>query len=459
MDVPTDFDIDVMDIGVASSEHLAHLLRRLNGGPDLSEAVQEDERSRLPLGWRLNTVRVSPRAIKARDINLERLVSVVFDSFEVACSELVSQNLEVAQLVQQGVECRPQLKRLYTSHRSPLRARRLDTGVDATGRRWIFENDEQPGGLAIICHLDACFEVNETRWTKVWDTLTQGGCLVFLVSPEWGREYVSETRWLAGHLTLRGYEAYFVSTADADSLVIDQTGSVTIRGRRVSTIWRQFPVFEATDHIVALVRTAAAGNVEILPSIASWGNKVWFGLFWRHQDFFRAQMGEQHFEELARSIPYSIVVRSASDFPVTFATTAAEIRIASADSLIELPYSVRQNLVVKAAGANRHSARSKGVVIGQEQSDQIWRSGVTDVLLLCSRYKIPLVIQESHTPRLATVVAYNAKVRTLETVEMRFIERPWCVAGTVVSSVSYAVPAAVLKLHAKVDGCEIPRQL
>lgn len=456
----TEFDPNAMNEGeVAPSGPLAHLLRQLNGGPDLSDAVHEDERLRLPLGWRLNTVRVSLAAIKARDDSLERLVSVVFDSFEAACSELIAQSPEVNELVQQGVECEPQLKSLYVAEMLPFRARRLDTVVDAAGRRWVVENDEQPGGLPIVYHLDTCFGVNEARWSKVWGALTEHGCLVFLVSNSWGGEYISETRWLAERLILQGYEAYFISTTDAECLKVEASGGVTIHGRPVSIIWRQFPVFEASGHLVQLVRAAAAGPVQMFPPVASWGNKVWFALFWEHQDFFRNHMKSEFFEQLKRCLPYSKVIHSVADFPVGFATATDEISLASADSLIGLAYSTRRKLVVKAAGANRFSARSKGVVIGQDRDDRAWQAGIINLLRLNSCSNVPIIIQEYHAPRVVRIPVYNAEMRTFEMVEMRFLERPWYVAGTVVSSVSYASPAAVLKLHATVDGCEIPRQL
>jgi hypothetical protein len=434
------------------------LLKGLNDGPDLTESADPKRQKKLPAQWRLSTSRISPSPAPADD-GLAQLSVRAFEDFEHACARLASACPEVAALSLQGVSLDPRLASIYSMNTAPFSARRLDTIVDDIGHRWVIESDEMPGGLAVAYHLDTTYGVNGNRWEHLWKDLTKDGPLVFLVSTDWGRQYVTEFAWLVEHLKRKSYPVHLVTTDQAESLSTDVNGLVRLGSTRIGTIWRQFPIFEAKGRLSEIVEAAYRGGVRLLPEFASWGNKIWFGLFWRYKEHFVEHLPTDSYRLIEESFPNSKLISTENDYPLRFSTTRGEIDIASPQELLGLTRAQRQSLVIKVAGANRHSSRSRGVLVGLNSSNSAWQTGVARFLSMNAEFGIPLILQEMHRAATVSLPVFNARDMTAEVFSARVLERPWTVAGVLTSSILHCIPATTHRLHGSVDMCELPRRL
>lgn len=430
------------------------LVARLNAGPDFTPIVNPSYLAQLPVGWKLSTHRVAPEAVTTPDAELLDLVGRSFTSFELGCRELASISPEVRENTLEGVELDPSLRRIYTTGTAPFGVRRLDTVVDLTGHRWVLENDEMPGGFPLGLHLDIAYGVNQDRWNEALQRLTQNGLIVFLVSDQWSKPYVSEMAWLVERLQELGYRAELVTTTDAERLKISSTG-ITLEDELVATIWRQFPIFEAKGHLADLVRVAHDGGVQMYPTFASWGNKIWFGLFWQELSFFETHLPRLDFETLKAAIPYTEIILDATSFPRTIRLPDRTQEIKSVDEILQLPYSARKHIVLKIVGANAKSARSYGVVLGSIKGNSEWRQRVNTLFA----QGLPIIIQQAIDPQIVSVPCFTALNESTEVIPTRVLERPWSILGISPTSTVVAVPTTTRRLHGGIDVIELPRLL
>lgn len=315
------------------------------------------------------------------------------------------------------------------------------------------ENDEMPGAFAEVCHIDHAYGINQDRWRRCFDWLCKEGPILFLVSHDWSRVYVPEIKWLVEHLQRLGYPAHFLTTDSLDELnfvegVCCTDQGVFYKGELLGTMWRQFPIFETREKLAQLVRAAREGLVRLVPEFAHFGNKVWFSLFWKYQEFFSQWLGVETFALLQTLLPDSHLIVSKESFPCT----VAGFTIESLQELRKLPQEVRNQLVLKICGANTLSARSYGVFIPHGFPKEAWQTWLDERI----QNKQPFIVQRWVESSVERLPVKNIARNTTELFGCRILLRPWLVGNEVVSVSCYAVPARTFRVHGRVDMAVVP---
>lgn len=427
------------------------LLSTLNQGPDLARSIAHTSfAAQLPKGSRISWFRVPPVPVTVDEARLQACIDAL-RAFERSCAALLRAHPDIRADILAGVELPgdPRAAALY-----------LDPGVDCfTVDRpdlhltpWGFfasEVDEMPGGMPELRHIDASYHVNETRWKWFFDALCADDPLVFLVSDRWSKPYIEETRWLVEDLRRRGYDTVLLTTDRAEDLHIAE-GGVFLGEHRVGTIWRQFPIFETTGHLLALVEAARHGRVRMVPEFAHFGNKAWFALYRRHHAFFAARIPE-HLALLDTLLPDTHLVRSALDFPCR----VGGVDIAGLDALAGLSKADRAGLVLKVCGANPLAARSYGVRIGITLGDAEWSGWIRDI----AAKGAPFLVQARIETAVERLPVVNTHTREAEFFASRWLLRPWSYQGRLISIAGCNVPPDTTKVHGRVDMAVVPFNL
>lgn len=431
------------------------LLHNLNQGPNLRSVAHAKHEGKLPDGWRLSFGRVAPAPLRGDFGWVEQVTATAFYDFERACAELLSSKVGrlVGEQILAGVATTDRIRRSYLGHPSPFSVRRLDIVVSERGPV-VCENDEMPGGLVHAYWLDHVYGINQPQWRQALQLLTAHGPLVFAVSTQWSAPYLQEITWFAQHLTQRGFNAYVVTDRDAHRLDVGRRG-VRIDGKKVGTVWRLFPVFEAHGAFSRVVEAANHGRVRLVPELASWGNKAWMGIFWEYQDFFRQAMHPTSFALLGQLIPYSRLVGRTSGFPTAVRLHGQLAPLDDLDALRTLPNRQRKHVVVKTAGAHDRAARSHGVAIGGSVTGTRW-GGLLDAML---DFGAPLVVQEYHSPKrvdIPVVSVLSGQPQLENPFTGKLLIRPWVIEGRLVSATAFFTAPDTSKLHGTTTGAEIP---
>jgi len=433
---------------------IGETLARLNAGPDLAAAIAHSEHAlELPADSRISWARVVAEPVACDERRLAAVV-VALQAFEASCGRMLRERPDVREDVFAGVTFAddPRLPDLYCD--PPTERFSIDrpdlhwTGNGGTkGGVFASEVDEMPGGFPELVHIDLAYGVNQDRWRRCFDWLFRDGPVLFLVSHEWSKCYVTETAWLVEHLRGCGYPV-LLRTTDRIADVVTGPDGVTCAGERVGTIWRQFPVFETAGALVDIVAAARNGKVRLVPEFASWGNKVWFSLFRKHAAFFRKALDPATVAILEEVLPASHLVCSASSFP----GRADGVAIGSMTELLNLAEETRDRLVLKVCGANTLAARSYGVLMGKGLSRDTWQRWINERLSLAQ----PFIIQRRIDTGIAQLPVQNTARGCAELFSCRVLLRPWVVGGEIVSVSGCAVPSNTLRVHGRVDMAVLP---
>lgn len=425
-------------------------VNRLNDGPDMVEAIADLElRKRIPNGARISWLRVPADMARFPRAVMDETLTAVSD-FERASSAILRLRPELAEAILAGVHLPdvPGLSDAYLyphtgdSEVSEWSVRRPDMHVCGGSLR-ASENDEMPGGFTDLVHIDGAYRINEDAWRWCFDWLCDKGPLVFAVSDNWSQGYISGIRWLADLMRNMGYETGVVTPADAHRLDI-RDNEVIFDGKRIGTIWRQFPIFETTGAFADLVLASQRGAVRMVPEFAHFGNKTWFSLFWQEHDAFRAALSEESFRILCDLIPPSHLVRfSDADFPFRI----GNIEVRSLDDLVNMKASAREDLVLKVTGANDLAARSYGVFVGHAHKESDWREWLLDRI----RGRMPFIVQQRFETSVETLAVHNMATNAPEVFRCRVLMRPWMVGGRLISTHTCATPHYTTKVHGMVD--------
>lgn len=435
---------------VVIPRHVRETLKRLNDddAPNLANAIAEETCAlELPTGSKISWIRVAHDPLHCDMAQMQAAVDAM-EKFEKVCSALAGMSADVQDRLAAGVDIDDALLNVYiypkTDHFS---VRRPD--FHFTGEQDVFasENDEMPGGMAELAFLDSVYGLNQERWKQCFDWLCRDGRLLFIVSHEWSKCYVTEIRWLTGYLEKLGYDVGLMTTENMEELTIRPDGVYDGHGK-IGTIWRQFPIFEAKGKLVDLVLAAHNGNVRMVPEFAHYGNKVWFSIFRSHNAFFKKFLDSATFQLLNRLLPDSHLVRSDTDFPFT----VEGITIDSLSALCSLPPRVRDGLVMKLSGANTLTARSYGVIMGHGLSQETWGDWVLERM----QRQQPFIVQRRLETGTIDLPVVNTGKNIGELFHCRVLLRPWSVGGKLVSVHACAVPSNTLRVHGRVDMCVPP---
>lgn len=427
------------------------IIAALNSGPNLAEAIADRAfAAELPQGSKISWVRALTEPLGYSADAMGQVVRALRE-FERASHSLLKSDPEVQRIVLSGVALRePRLRDLY-----------LDPGVDCFSiarpdLHWTqsglsaSENDEMPGGMPELVLLDLAYGINADKWKKFFDWLTSSGPLLFLVSHEWSKCYIPETSWLVSHLKGLGYDARMLTTDRLDELTVGTSG-VIHAGERIGAIWRQFPIFETAGRLADIVELSRLGAVRLYPEWAHFGNKAWFYLFTRYEQWFADRLEPEALRILRGTLPDSHFIDGASSFPISVNGKT----IGSSWELRELPEEQRNGLVMKICGANSLAARSYGVLMGKGIKGQDW----SDWVAARMGAREPFLVQAMFNPGVVKVPVWHTKDRRGEMFRCKVLMRPWVLNGEVVSVHACAVPKQFHKVHGMVSMAVSPVRL
>ena len=442
-------------VPVTVPETIHQLVANLNRGPDLAAAIADKAfAAELPLDSRISWLRVPPAPLVPVTKQFDTILRAL-RRFEEVSGDLIRADEAVQKLVLAGVDLPPSspLSRAYlfpnVTHFSVGRP-----DLHYTGREWPFasEIDEMPGGMPELVHIDAVYGINQERWTKAFDWLCQDGPLVFLVSSNWSKCYIPETQWLVGHLKQKGYPVELLTT-DRLSEVEFRANGLFLRGERIATIWRQFPIFESQGLTADVVMAAYDGKVRLVPEFAPYGNKTLFSAFRSHESFYRDAMTADEFGVLDNVLPRSYIVGGSQESPYPFTLDGYQIN--SLSDLRQAPKELRDTAVLKICGANNLAARSYGVLMGNGIDADDWQQWIDDR----SAAKQPFIVQHRLEQGIARIPVMNTKTGYPELFSCRILARPWSINAELVSIHGCAVPSYLFKVHGMVDMAIVPFSL
>lgn len=427
-------------------------IANLNAGPDLAAAIADTSfAAELPNVSGISWIRVVAEPLSFRS----KMIATVLDAlhlFEVSCKKLAQIDPEVQNLLLAGVDL-PQRSALSQVYLLP-KADCFSVGrpdLHYTGENelpFASEIDEMPGGMPELVHIDNVYGINEKRWQKAFNWLCQDGSLLFLVSHQWSKCYIPETEWLVGHLKRLGYPVEILTTDYIDEIKFQNDG-LYFSGKKIGTIWRQFPIFETKGKLANVVMAANEGLVRLIPEFAHFGNKSWFSVFRSHEEFYRNELSSETFETLSKVLPHSYIVSDQSNpFPIT----VNGVEIDSLRGLKNLPQQSRDALVLKICGANNLAARSYGVLMGIGIEADLWEKWIGERI----SQNQPFVIQRRLNAGVARIPVMNTKTKHPELFSCRILARPWSFNEELVSVHGCAVPSYLYRVHGMVDMAVVP---
>ncbi|MBI4433388.1 hypothetical protein HY632_01305 [Candidatus Uhrbacteria bacterium] len=430
---------------------ITQTIERLNSGPDLRAAIAHHAFAlELPEGSRISWIRVVPEPVSCETRALEEVIAALQD-FEVACGAVLRQRPDIAADVLAGVTMHgdPRVHALYLDPPTErFSVDRPDLHWTGTGV-FASEVDEMPGGFPDLVHLDRAYGVNQDRWARCFAWLAQKGPILFVVSDQWSKCYITETAWLVEQLNALGHRALLRTTSTLDDVAVTADG-VMCGDEVVGTIWRQFPIFETTGRLVDLVVAARQGLVRMVPEFGHWGNKAWFAIFRKHRPLFQRMLMPATFRILDEVLPDSHLIRV--DDPDAFPCRVDGMIIRSRAELWKLPVEQRDQLVLKVCGANDLAARSYGVLMGQGLALRTWQAWIDERI----ERRQPFLVQRRLATGVARLPVQNTKRGCAEAFDCRILLRPWTVGGELVSAHGCAVPSNTLRVHGRVDMAVLP---
>ena len=428
-------------------------IANLNAGPDLAAAIADTSfAAELPKGSKISWIRVVPQPLEFNGGILAKVLSAL-RLFEETCNKLVHENSNIHQLLLAGVDLPPStpISQMYLFPRvDKFSVGRPDlhyTGQDEFP--FASEIDEMPGGMPELVHIDDVYGINKKRWLQAFDWLCQNERLLFLVSHEWSKCYIPETKWLVGYLKKLGYRVDILTTDRIDEIEFRNNGLYS-NGEKIGTIWRQFPIFETKGRLVDVVTAAYEGRVRLIPEFSHFGNKSWFSVFRSHEAFYRRALCSDTLDVLDRVLPHSYIVGADGKRPFPFRVSGIDIE--SLDDLKELPQDSRDKLVLKICGANNLAARSYGVLMGIGIERAEWKAWIDKRTNL----RQPFVVQRRVDSGVGRIPVMNTKTGYPELFSCRILARPWSFNGELISVHGCAVPSYLYRVHGMVDMAVVP---
>lgn len=448
-------------------DEITQILKNLQDGPDMGEEVFAQVRNRIPEGQKISWIRVPDRPAQVNRALMDRCLDAL-RTFEVVCTRLLSDHPQMADRLMQGVELdpeHPELRDCYLFPKAEGRplthwsVRRPDMHV--CGKKFVAsENDEMPGGFTDCFHIDRSYGINESTWRATFEWLCAKGPLVFVVSDQWSKGYITSMRWMAEQMQAMGYPAYLITSNEADLARLHIGGTIRLEVDlnkqtedflppggskliRIGTVWRQFPIFETRGKLAELVVASQDGRVRMVPEFAHFGNKSWFALFHEQQDAFREHLSPEEFETLTMLIPGSQLVLP--DAKLNF--VVAGMQVTCYEDLLNAPDAVREQLVVKITGANELSARSYGVFMAHAHKLADWQQWLKDR----RDRREPFIVQERFVASIEDIAVYNTTTDTAEPFRCRVLLRPWVVGDQLVTTHTACTPHWTTKVHGMVD--------
>ncbi|HEX8297170.1 MAG TPA: hypothetical protein VF593_12775 [Chthoniobacteraceae bacterium] len=165
------------------------------------------------------------------------------------------------------------------------------------------------------------------------------------------------------------------------------------------SIYRFFENFDLANVPVAsaIMAAGARGEVRVTPPFKPYlEEKMWFALFWLRplREFWRRELGERHFVELQKHIPYTWLVDPA---PLPQHAVIPGLEIHSWEELKHLSQKQR-DLILKISGFSELGWGSRSVTLGSDASQPEWEAAVAHALEAFTEH--PYLLQRFHKGRL-----------------------------------------------------------
>ncbi len=340
-----------------------------------------------------------PFALDARTVAIIDALGPALLAFQRSCNRLYFESAAgrvhpwVARLLDQGKPARVvELGRHAAWHDELPRVIRPDLVLTEDGFT-IAELDSVPGGIGLTGWLNQTYAAPGTHDILGGATgmiegfraiLGDGGDV--LVSKE-AATYRPEMDWLAKQLggAIRVHEA---------ESFLPHSGL-----RTPHSLYRFFELFDLPNlpTASAIMDAAARGAVTVTPPFKAYlEEKMWFALFWMRplRDFWRRELGERHFLELQKHIPYTWLL---DPTPLPPHGVIPGLEIQSWEELKHFSQKQR-DLILKISGFHETAWGSRSVVLGSDAPQKEWHDAITEALAAFGEH--PYLLQRFHKGRL-----------------------------------------------------------
>ena len=166
-----------------------------------------------------------------------------------------------------------------------------------------------------------------------------------------------------------------------------------------ASLYRFFENFDLANvpAVPAIMAAAARGEVRVTPPFKPYlEEKMWFALFWLRplREFWRRELGERHFVELQKHIPYTWIVDPA---PLPQHAVIPGFEINSWEELKHFSQKQR-DLILKISGFSELGWGSRSVTLGSDAPQQEWQAAIQHALESFPHH--PYILQRFHKGRL-----------------------------------------------------------
>ncbi|MEA3210240.1 MAG: hypothetical protein QOE70_3297 [Chthoniobacter sp.] len=169
--------------------------------------------------------------------------------------------------------------------------------------------------------------------------------------------------------------------------------------QQAKSIYRFFENFDLANvpSAPAIMAAAAEGAVRVTPPFKPYlEEKLWFALFWLRplREFWRRELGERHFLELQKHIPYTWIL---DPTPLPQHAVIPSLEIHSWEELKHFSQKQR-DLILKISGFSELGWGSRSVTLGSDAPQPVWQSAIAHALESFTDH--PYVLQRFHKGRL-----------------------------------------------------------
>ena len=276
----------------------------------------------------------------------------------------------------------------------------------------IAELDNVPGGIGLTQWLNATYASFGTHdvlggATGMLDGFRAilGGSGDIVVSDE-AATYRPEMHYLArlsaGALTVH------------DATAFHPASSI----QHPASLYRFFKNFDLANvpAAPAIMDAAARGEVRVTPPFKPYlEEKMWFALFWLRplREFWRRELGERHFVELQKHIPYTWIL---DPTPLPQHAVIPGFEINSWEELKHFSQKQR-DLILKISGFSELGWGSRSVTLGSDAPQQEWQAAIQHALESFPHH--PYILQRFHKGRLVEQPFVNSTNGQIETMRGR----------------------------------------
>ncbi len=269
----------------------------------------------------------------------------------------------------------------------------------------IAELDSVPGGIGLTAWLNqtyASFGTHEVlggaRGMIDGFRAILGGSGEVLVSRE-AATYRPEMEWLAWET--RTSEVGSRNDGDVTGIRVRdaETALLTSDFPLPTSLYRFFELFDLANipSAGAIMAAATRGAVRVTPPFKAYlEEKMWFALFWMRplREFWRRELGERHFVELQKHIPYTWLLDPA---PLPAHAVIPGLEIQSWEELKHFSQKQR-DLILKISGFHETAWGGRSVVLGSDAPQAEWQAAIEDALASFGTH--PHLLQRFHKGRL-----------------------------------------------------------